>query len=129
MSENSNNSEWPDNFDFQTDTVCQTVFKPFIENELEALKSYDAQRPDDITYIFSEHAKRVADNIKKTCLHMGLGETVANNMYWAILPHDIGKKNLPLDIWDTEGKALRSLKKIQTYPYPSWCANRAGIFS
>ncbi len=109
----SENSSWPNNFDFETDEICQSVFKPFIENELKALEEYDAQRPDDITYIFSEHALRVADNMKKTCLHMGLGETVANNMYWAILPHDIGKKNLPLDIWDTEEQPDNNLKQFR----------------
>ncbi len=109
----SENSSWPDSFDFETDEICQNVFKPFIENELKALEEYDAQRPDDITYIFSEHALRVAENMKKTCLHMGLGETVANNMYWAILPHDIGKKNLPLDIWDTEEQPDNNLKQFR----------------
>ena len=104
---------WPDNFDFRTDKICQSVFKPFIEKELKDLKSYDDKRPDDITYIFHEHAQRVADNMKKTCLHMGLGETIAHNMYWAILPHDIGKKNLPPDIWDKEEKPTNSLKKFR----------------
>lgn len=104
---------WPDNFDFDTDNTCQSVFKPFIEKELQELQKYDQNRPDDITYIFHEHAERVANNMKKTCLHMGLGEIVANNMYWAILPHDIGKKNLPLDIWDTEEKPTDNLKRYR----------------
>lgn len=106
-------SEWPDNFDFNTDPICQKVFKPFIESELETLKEYDQQRPNDITYIFHEHAKRVANNMRKTCLYMGLGEIVANNMYWAILPHDIGKKNLPIDLWDREEKPTDNLKRIR----------------
>lgn len=106
-------SKWPDSFDFNTDAVCQDVFKPFIENELKELAAFDARRPADITYIFHEHAERVAKDIKKTCLHMGLGETIANNMYWAVLPHDIGKKNLPLDIWDSEEKPSPQLKKFR----------------
>ncbi|PCK00319.1 MAG: phosphohydrolase [Zetaproteobacteria bacterium] len=110
---NCKNKDWPDSFDFNTDEICQTVFKPFIENEMAQLKAYDQERPDDITYIFHEHAQRVADNMKKTCLHIGLDEVIANNMYWAILPHDIGKKNLPLDIWDTEEKPQDSLKKYR----------------
>lgn len=104
---------WPDTFDFDTDETCQTVFKPFIENEMAQLKAYDKERPNDITYIFHEHAQRVADNMKKTCLHMGFSDVVANNMYWAILPHDIGKKNMPLDIWDTDEKPQDSLKKYR----------------
>ncbi|MBI1301024.1 MAG: HD domain-containing protein [Alphaproteobacteria bacterium] len=107
------NSGWPDSFDFNTDETCQSVFKPFIEQEITALKEYDAQRPDNITYVFHEHAERVAQNMKKTCLHMGLGDIVANNMYWALLPHDIGKKNLPPEIWDTEDKPTAMLKKFR----------------
>ena len=104
---------WPDNFDFNTDEICQSVFKPFIEEQIKELKSYDQERADDITYIFHEHAERVANNIKKTCIHMGLGDVVANNMYWAVLPHDIGKKNLPVDVWDTEEKPSDQLKKYR----------------
>jgi HD-GYP domain-containing protein (c-di-GMP phosphodiesterase class II) len=95
---------WPNNFDFETDEICQTVFKPFILGELQALKDYDALRPAGHTYIFHEHAERVARNIEKTCLFMELGEVVARNMYWAVLPHDIGKRQLPIDIWDREEK-------------------------
>ncbi len=101
------------NFDFATDEICQNIFKPFIESQMKELKSYDSSRPEGITYIFHEHAQRVADNMRKTCLYMGLGEIVANNMYWAVLPHDIGKKNLPLDVWDREEKPDNSLKKFR----------------
>ena len=106
-------NEWPENFNFETDPICHGTFKPFIENELEQLKQYDEQRPDDITYIFHEHAARVANNMRKTCQHMGLSDIVANNMYWAILPHDIGKKNLPVELWDTEEKPTDNLKKYR----------------
>ncbi|MGB0720000.1 MAG: HD-GYP domain-containing protein [Bdellovibrionales bacterium] len=95
---------WPDDYDFTTDPVCQNVFKPFIERHIQALEDYDAQRPDGHTYIFHEHATRVAENVRRTCLHMGLVVRVANNMYWAVMPHDIGKKNLPVEIWDQEEK-------------------------
>ncbi len=101
------------NFDFESDKICQNIFKPFIESQMKELKSYDSSRPEGITYIFHEHAQRVADNMRKTCLYMGLGEIVANNMYWAVLPHDIGKKNLPLDIWDKEEKPDNNLKKFR----------------
>ncbi len=103
-------SDWPDNFDFETDRLCQNVFKPFIKEEIGKLKTYDRQRPDDITYIFHEHAQRVAQNARKACLHMGLSEVIANNMYWAMLPHDIGKRKLPLEFWDTEEKPAGDLK-------------------
>lgn len=107
---------WPDDFDFERDDICQKIIKPFITSQMETLKAYDENRSEqtpDITYIFHEHAERVAINVKRTCLHLGLGEVISNNMYWAVLPHDIGKKNLPLDVWDTEEKPDDTLKTFR----------------
>lgn len=104
---------WPSDFDFATDKICQTVFKPFIEEQMAELREYDAQRPAGHTYIFHEHAARVAENIKRTCIFMGLGDTVANNLYWAVMPHDIGKKLLPVEIWDQEEKPSGQVKKFR----------------
>ena len=77
---------WPDDFDFETDEMCQSIFKPFIKEEMRKLEAYDDQRPDDITYIFHEHTDRVAENIYRCCMALGLGERVANNMRWAVMP-------------------------------------------
>lgn len=110
-------SKWPDNFDFETDETCQEIFKPFIEEQIELLGEYDAKRPAGHVYEFHLHSERVAQDVKKACLHMGLGEKIANNMYWAVLAHDIGKRTLPIDIWDTEGKpdaALKSYRRTHT---------------
>jgi len=100
---------WPNHFDVR----AAPRFRAFIEEHLAALKQYDAQRPEDITYIFHEHAQRVANDVKQTCLHMGLGDLVADNMYWAVLPHDIGKCKLPLDVWDSEEKPDDGAKKFR----------------
>ncbi|MCB1651723.1 MAG: HD domain-containing protein [Alphaproteobacteria bacterium] len=101
---------WPDNFDFATDETCQNIFRPFIEEQLKSLAAYDAQRPENHTYIFHEHAARVAENTYRTCIAMGLREKIANNMRWAVLPHDIGKQKLPVDIWDQEEKPTGDVK-------------------
>lgn len=104
---------WPDSYDFREDALCQQRIKPFIDTQLAALKALDAQRPKDTTYIFNEHATRVADMVSKTCLHIGLGERVAENMHWAVLPHDIGKSALPADIWDSKHKPSPELKALR----------------
>lgn len=101
---------WPDSFDICDESADSKRLRDFIQTQMEELKAFDSKRPSDITYIFHEHAKRVAENVKRTCLHMGFGEIVANNMYWAVLPHDIGKKLLPVDIWDQEEKPTDRLK-------------------
>ncbi len=106
-------NSWPDNFDLRDTPEIGERIRGFIEAQLRELKEYDEQRPEGHTYIFHEHAERVAQNVKKTCLHMGLGKLVAENMYWAVLPHDIGKKYLPLLLWDTEEKPCGDLKKAR----------------
>ncbi len=104
---------WPDDYSFKTDKTCQEVFKPFILSQLAALKELDAQRPADSTYIFHEHAMRVAKDVQKTCRHLYLGRRVVDNMYWALLPHDIGKTRLPVAIWDQEEKPDENLKNLR----------------
>lgn len=119
----SSNSNWPDNFDFETDETCQNVFKPFIEAQLSSLKAFDAQREEwcatnmpsnyHVTYKFFEHTNRVAKDLRETVLHIGLGEKIANNLYWAMLPHDIGKKLLPVNIWDLLEKPEDDIKTLR----------------
>ncbi|MCK6419001.1 MAG: HD domain-containing protein [Alphaproteobacteria bacterium] len=104
---------WPDSFDFSTDTLCQSVFKPFIEEEMEKLRVYDGQREKGSIYIFHLHAGRVAQDARQLCLALGLGPRVAENMYWAMLPHDIGKRLLPPELWDQEEKPDAALKKFR----------------
>ncbi len=106
-------TDWPDNFDLRDTPEIEQRIKGFIETQMGELEEYDGQRPEGHSYIFHEHAQRVADNVRKTCEHMGLGERVAQNMHLAVLPHDIGKKNLPLEMWDSEEKPGGTLKKVR----------------
>lgn len=111
---------WPDNFDVRTDEIFQKTIKPFIERQLEELKAFDEQReawvkenlPKDYKFIyrFHEHTFRVAADMRAAALHMGLPDHVAENLYWAMLPHDIGKKALPVDLWDMMEKPSQDIK-------------------
>lgn len=111
---------WPDDFDVRTDEVFQKTIRPFIERQLEELKDFDVQReawvkehlPADYKFIyrFHEHTYRVADDMRAAALHLGLPENVAENLYWAMLPHDIGKKALPVDLWDMVEKPSQDIK-------------------
>ncbi len=102
---------WPDEFDLRETPDIGEKIHAFITDEMAKLKTYGEQRPSDSKYIFHEHADRVAQNIKKTCLHIGLGDLVAENMYWATLPHDIGKRKLPATIWDRVEQPTDELKQ------------------
>lgn len=108
---------WPDSFDFNDESSACARIKGFIQQQMAELEHYNAEREQltkgEHTYIFHEHASRVAENVKRTCLHMGLSARVANNMYWAVLPHDIGKKLLPADVWDQEEKPDDGVKKFR----------------
>lgn len=102
---------WPANFDFNTDPVCQTVFKPYIEQQLKILEAYDNARDLKSDYLFYPHALDAADDVKMTCQKLGLGDKVANNMFWAMLIHDLGKPELPPEIWDYEDSPPDEVKK------------------
>ncbi len=109
--------QWPSDFDFRKDETCQNIFKPFIEQEMQLLKEFDEKRPQGVEYVFHQHATRVANDVRGTCRHMGFGESLAENMYWATLVHDIGKRLLPVEIWDLEGKpsdAMRERRRSHT---------------
>jgi HD-GYP domain-containing protein (c-di-GMP phosphodiesterase class II) len=106
-------TSWPDDFNFKTDKICQTVFKPFILSQLEALKVLDAQRPPGTTYLFHPHSMRVAKDVQKTCRHLYLSRRAADNIYWALLPHDIGKTLLPVEVWDVDEKPGEDLKTLR----------------
>jgi HD-GYP domain-containing protein (c-di-GMP phosphodiesterase class II) len=105
---------WPDQYDVRDDELFQERIKPFIENQLALLAIYDRKRQElnpGIKYIFHEHAERVAQDVKNTCARLGLPENVQENMYWAMLVHDIGKRKLPADIWDSEEKPTGDIMK------------------
>jgi HD-GYP domain-containing protein (c-di-GMP phosphodiesterase class II) len=66
-----------------------------------------------MNYIFHEHAQRVAEDLRLTALHLGQPEHVAENLYWAMLPHDIGKRMLPAGLWDMMEKPDEKVKQLR----------------
>ncbi len=106
-------NEWPADYSLDDSPEIGVRIREFIDTQMAELEAFDQQRPEGHTYIFHEHAQRVAENVRRTCLYMGLGERVAENMHLAVLPHDIGKKLLPLEIWDQEEKPDASVKKFR----------------
>lgn len=116
-------NEWPDSFALDDAPESAVKIRAFIDEQMAALKAFDLRREawvrDNLpssyrmTYYFHDHAHRVAEDIRRTALHMGLGERVAENLFWAMLPHDIGKKLLPVHIWDTIEKPENDLKTLR----------------
>ncbi|WP_435642015.1 HD-GYP domain-containing protein [Micavibrio aeruginosavorus] len=107
---------WPDDFDVRADAVFQDQIKPFIENQMKLMEIYDRKRlavNPDIKYIFHEHAERVANDTRNTCAKLGLPDNVQENMYWAMLVHDIGKRVLPIEIWDSPEKPTGDVMKYR----------------
>ncbi len=102
---------WPVDFDFESDDTCQTLFKPFIEEQLQILAEYDEQRILLSDYVFHIHAQDAAEDVYETCVELGLGSVVARNMAYATLIHDIGKPELPAEIWDYEESPPPEVKK------------------
>lgn len=115
--------EWPDNYSLDATPQVAEQVRVFIDAQMSALRAFDKKRKKwahdnlppsyEMTYFFFDHACRVAEDVKMTALHMGLGERTADNLYWATLPHDIGKTLLPLHIWDTVEKPENDIKRLR----------------
>lgn len=87
--------------------VMEIAFQPyinFIEQQLQELSDYDARRPEGHPYEFHLHSKRVAESMKALAKKVGYDCDMCEALYWATLPHDIGKMILPVEIWDLEDK-------------------------
>tara|TARA_R110002095_G_scaffold155458_1_gene135067 strand:+ start:979 stop:1725 length:747 start_codon:yes stop_codon:yes gene_type:complete len=106
-------SPWPNSFDFDTDPVCQEYFKPFIEEHLNTLREYDETRDLKSDYVFHKHVQDAAQDVRETCMNLGLGSRIANNMYHATLIHDLGKPELPAEIWDYEDSPPDEIKALK----------------
>jgi putative nucleotidyltransferase with HDIG domain len=88
-------------------------YKSFIFDQLKQLEDYDSLRPIDHVYKFHEHSKRVAKHSKQLALVLGYNCDDAEILYWATLPHDIGKITLPVEIWDLPHKPTDDEKAVR----------------
>lgn len=103
-------------FDVRNDPVFEQIIKPFIIDQMRDMAAYDRKRQainPDIKYIFHEHAERVAQDVRNVAARMGQPEQVQEAMYWAMLAHDLGKKTLPTEIWDSEEKPTGEAKALR----------------
>ncbi|MCB1555758.1 MAG: HD domain-containing protein [Alphaproteobacteria bacterium] len=106
-------TDLPDHFNVETDRVFRDEILPFIEYEILALESYERDRPADATYIFHEHIHRAAREMELTAQHLGWSSVVCTNLYWAMLPHDIGKRKIDVTLWDMEDKPSDDIKNLR----------------
>lgn len=88
-------------------------YQKFVESELEQLKAYDALRPLGHVYPFPSHVRRVASSMRNLALAMDMDPTRGEDLYWASLLHDAGKRLLPIEIWDVEGKPDNATKRLR----------------
>ena len=91
--------------------VVSPEYQHFIDTELARLEAYDNQRPDGHPYAFHLHTQRVAHSMRDLALAMKMTPERADILYSAALAHDIGKRLLPVSIWDVEGKPDGDIKK------------------
>lgn len=91
--------------------VITPEHKDFIEKKMKELAAYDAQRPEGHVYEFHLHSERVAQSMKALARHLGHDKEMADILYWATLPHDIGKMDMPVTVWDTDAKPTDEQRK------------------
>lgn len=90
--------------------VVEQHYKDFITDQIEKLSVYNARRAKSHIYEFHLHSQRVAQSIKCLSAKMGYDDATQDALYWATLPHDIGKMSLPLDMWDKDEKPSDDVK-------------------
>ena len=93
--------------------IVEKRFKDFIERQMMMLADYDSLRPKGHVYEFHLHSNRVALSMKQLAKSLGYNDDMANALYWATRPHDIGKMRMPVKIWDTGKKPSDELKEIR----------------
>lgn len=92
--------------------------KDFIRRNLALLEDYDRQRPEGHPYAFHLHSGRVAQDVKTLSKAAGYNDIECDALYWATLPHDIGKTALPIEIWDLKDKPTedqRATRRTHTW--------------
>lgn len=78
-----------------------------------ALAAYDALRPAGHPYEFHLHSMRVADNMRDLAMEMDMDIDRVRTLYNATFAHDIGKRLLPIKIWDVAGKPDEETRKAR----------------
>jgi len=81
--------------------IVTNAHKDFILGQMQKLAIYDSKRPSGHVYEFHLHSERVAQSVKNLAMQMHYNSDMCEALYWATLPHDIGKMALPVAIWDT----------------------------
>lgn len=84
--------------------VVSSERKKYITQKMSEFAAYDAMRPDGHPYEFHTHAERVAQSAKAFAKRRGYDDEACEAIYWATLPHDIGKMAFPVAIWDLKDK-------------------------
>lgn len=89
------------------------AWRSYISEQMAALAAYDSKRPAGHLYEFHIHARRVASLMQNFARHLGWDDKQASTLYWAALPHDIGKTALPVHIWDRDEKPSAAEKALR----------------
>jgi HD-GYP domain-containing protein (c-di-GMP phosphodiesterase class II) len=84
--------------------VLKPEHKAFIDDQFAQLAAFDDLRPSDRLNKFHDHSKRVAEDMKALARKMGYDDSMCDVLYAVTLIHDIGKMDLPLEIWDFNEK-------------------------
>lgn len=99
--------------DLRLHPETKIMVTPYIVDRMRDLAIYDGTRPQGHVYEFHHHAERVAGLLRDFALYMGWTQGHAETLYWACLPHDIGKTALPVSIWDSAEKPTKEEKALR----------------
>ncbi len=80
--------------------VLKPEHQSFIDDQFAQLSAFDDLRPSDRLNKFPEHSLRVAQSMRSLAQKMGYDDNMCDVLYAVTMIHDIGKMDLPVEIWD-----------------------------
>jgi putative two-component system response regulator len=80
--------------------VLKPEHQAFIDDQFAQFAAFDDLRPTDRLNKFHDHSRRVAEIMRSLAQKMGYDDNMCDILYRVTLIHDIGKMDLPLEIWD-----------------------------
>jgi len=96
----------PVDFYFGPDDPSFKTLQGFHDEQMALLREKPSLKPraPGIPSKTYSHSMRVAEDMRSFALYIGLSKQVADNLYWAVQLHDIGKLDVPAEILNKPGK-------------------------
>ena len=108
----------PLNFEFGPNDPQFKEIQAFHDRQMTLLREKPSlkPRPPGVPSKTYMHSVRVAEDVRTFALYIGLSKRIADNLFWAVQLHDIGKLDVPPEILNKPDKLTpEELKEMQRH--------------